>query len=1418
MTDKDARPLPLNSVIKVPKDFISVYSLEQHVWADGGSAAARKDRKIEMRTIRDFLIDPVRPLLCDVFERMAAHAPDRPAGQGYWIEADFGSGKSHLLSFIAALALGRDAAWQEVRRKEKKSGVPDKDSLYRLWQNGLKQKYQKGGKGIMVVVKTLVGLGDGPVGMGGESGRLVEYILDAVQDQFRAENGRVVSLYPAEALAERFLEKDLTRYKSDLEQFLGDPRYFDEDERESLEDFLDGLKEDGLPGVRRDCGDKLWRFYESCLETRPLIPAETGDVLRRMVETLLREGCQGLVLVLDEVSLFMKNRTENQRIEDEKTLLTLSNRLTRRHGLPVWTVCAAQQKLESGMGDKNIIADERLKRCALLNSRNDFYDIALGRVREIKKPSGPDAYWRAYKTAFTWPGAAGRDRFDRFFPFYPPAVDVVRAVSRSLTTLRSSLYFLHLALKDALKEKSCELVTLWRIFRDVVDYAEDAAAGPSGVASVRMRWAAEWQAFETAMARIDAADAAEIKRYRRRCEKIVQTLFLYHIAGVQPEGLRPEDILNAVMEWKDHDDGRRADKTDNLDHYEILLDKLDLELSQIVKGENGYLFTPVRADVDFRAVFSQYRAEAEQDERLREQAWETLLDGVFWNLENPVDGLARLTEPRDAINSPGPERRQKIRINWRGREVAGTVFLAELGPLSRDPAFAPEVDAFNSDEDFAVYAGLRPCAAAMDAVLSRQKDGRVLFWTPDAPTMAEQALLLDLAACLRIMDDCRSGDDARSGELTEQAGRRLKDQAGKLAKTVSDRFGRGRMAAVNFSAIPFAMQGGPARILEPALTRILDAVYLGWDLAFASPAPFTDDDALNIINGLVKSGTRPRGGKPDKVLKSLQHFGAALHLVTPGDENRLDASDARHAGDILAWIKSRAGQAGREIPVDAVYKNFMGSGIPGNANYGLSRRLVDLYLLCLVRKGDIRILADRRTVPDGIIDAATMADIRFNRKVLAGMKTILPMTPPEGWRILAPFAAVLLDDPGVKDLRLSADVQTAVERMREALQTQGLKAGRTTVELEDIFTAAGMKNPLAEETALWQALAAAPVSGDHPAENLLRLLDKTFGYHVANVKTALHQDLADFARRKTALASAETFAGVRRDILAAVRYARLTPKGKLKSAELNTALAEVKAAVGRLPDFLDAPARLVSELLAPLNRLRGLYTEQFMAAFDRLAAGAAQAEEMVRVATTGRAALALNALNRVDALPRIDAAALEKDARGLAAGLFPRGLSPNQVKAALQTTPFPEGCERLIAEEAELAKQNRRIEEAAALLFDAALLGRAEMLIHPKCRRLLEKEKPDAFISSVLAAGDAAALAGVLKTELAAHPEKADLLNRRLMTLKITPVKLTDFTPDMILADQEDIPRVVAQFRRFLENRMGPPKKRGAVVLKIEPS
>ena len=192
------------------------------------------------------------------------------------------------------------------------------------------------------------------------------------------------------------------------------------------------------------------------------------------------------MLILDEVSLFMKNRTEDQRVEDEKTLVVLSNRLAKTHCLPVWTICSAQQALESKMGVKNIIANDRLKNVSLLQDESE-----LLRHRAVTGPHRHEARdHRRLLRGLPQGLHLARCHRQRRLPAASSrsihrAIDVLRAVSYNLTTLRSSVHFMHQTLKTQRKAKSNELITLWQMFDDVVSYEEDPSGTTAGIAAIQ---------------------------------------------------------------------------------------------------------------------------------------------------------------------------------------------------------------------------------------------------------------------------------------------------------------------------------------------------------------------------------------------------------------------------------------------------------------------------------------------------------------------------------------------------------------------------------------------------------------------------------------------------------------------------------------------------------------------------------------------------------------------------------------------------------------------------------------------------------------------------------------------------------------------------------------------------------------------
>jgi len=1409
----------LDQITQAPDSIISVYVVENHIWADNGSPEARAARKAETRTIEEFLIDPVRPFLNDIFRQLAApYAPehrDNPIGQGYWVQAEFGSGKSHLLSFVGALALGGDAEWKLIKKREREAGLGRRESLYYFYENGLAKKTQES-KGVFVAVKTLVGQGGGAIGVSDTGRTLTEYILDAVAEQFFLENGKSLPLYPTEILAERFLNTgDFERYRRDLAKFLRDPNFFDEEEREDIGDFLADLQNNPDPGVQRDCGQRLWDFYERYLQIRPQIPMETEAVLKHMVRRLLDEGYAGLLLILDEVSIFMRGRTDTQRIEDEKTLVVMSNRLAKVENLPVWTVCTAQQAIETRMaGVKNIIARERLDLVPLLNDPDAYYDIALSRVREVTDPAAVDRYYEDYKRSFSWPQAVGRDQFARFFPFYPPSIDVVRAVSYNLTTVRSALYFMLQTLKTQRKRGSRELITLWALFDDVVEYEEDPSGTTKGVASIKTKWPEVWQAYETGKRQLDTVVKGQLKVYRSRCEKIIKTLFLYHVANLAPNGLGHEELMNSVMEWKDHDREQQADLQDNLDHYEILTDKIARELAQVVKVGQNYRFNPTGGGPDPRELFQKARAEAEDDEVQRRQAWEALLALDGWEVTTRLMTLDLASGIRSIFRDIAPGSQEDTTVKWHGREITGRVYMRDLLDIAKREALLPSINSAETGLDYAVFISATPAADQLDRLVETKRDPRVLFWAPDALTPSEQSLLADFAAYRALVREYGGRDDQLAKDVLGWVQGQLRDQMGTIYRIVPDSYGRGRIAALDHSHMAFTCQGELRAIITPLVGQVLDATYVSRELEFDAPAPFNDTNAINVINGVVKVGEIPRGARPNRNISAAQNYGFALQIMRRPDNRRLDLGECRYTRDLADWIEEKLGDSGSSasagtMAVVTVYKNFMGIGGPNELNYGLSRRMVQLYLLCLVREGKIRILLSGSKAPVEVIDYGNIATIDFKTAVLESFDEIQRLKPPEGWEILAPFAAVLLDDESLRLARQDSEIQAGVQRLLTSKQNalepfRSLRAGLT-----DLFQEIGREDPLEEQLAAWEEFLDSRVDTTNPIPFLRSALDKAFGYHVYRDDVVRQEEVDDLATRRAEVQQADDFFQHRDRVRAAARYADFELPDVPALAEVRATLRKARASLEQLDDLLLSETRLLSELLEPVEEAIRSYSVRYLQVFDHVTAHAEQVRQQIE-ALPGRPAFrALGRLAQVEQLGSDPCPGIRRVVDEILdepSQLFPTTLSRAEVERRLRHRPQPQHCS-LTLQNADAWRQKAddalsRCEEA----LRTALLDKATLLHSDALRERLAQGREEPFIAGLLAAQAVEQVADylvqVLGGETTEEPDPVGLLTRYLKKLRVRKLRLTDFSPGKRTIERADVDEVVAEFRAFLLDKL----------------
>lgn len=1416
----------LDQICSVPDKIISVYSLEKHVWQDSNSEAARKKRTPELQTIEEFQINPVRAFLNDIFRVIAApYKPERkdnPIGQGYWIQAEFGSGKSHLLCFLSSLALGNKQAWDIVKQKEDKAGKGKRESLYQFWEDGLEAKSTKQ-KGIFVIVKTLVGAGGGTVGLTDKGQRLSEYILDAAKEQIQAELGKNLSLYPTELLADRFIKEDLDRYRNDLRKFLRDPKFFEEDEFDEIDNFLKVIQDNKAPEYKRSCGNKLWRFYTEYLKVKPDIAAESEDILKHLVEVILSEGYSGVMLVLDEVSLFMKNREEDQRIEDEKTLVVLSNRLAKVHNLPIWTVCAAQQAIESKMGVKNIIADDRLKQVELLKEDKDYYDIVLARVREIKDPGGVSNYYLYYKRGFTWPNSIGEAEFAHFFPFHKPAIEVLRLVTHELTTARSAIHFMHQTLKHQIKSHGDELIRLWELFDEAVRYEEDPSGVHSGLVAIRDKKGVEYKAYETCKRQIDGLIKGSLKVNRDKAVKIIQTLFLYHVAKYKLQGLSPEEISNAVLVERSPD----STPDENIQHYETIAENLKKELRQVVLNYDEdskplYRFDPVFTGVDPRDEFRKARDEAESNELMQKDAWDHLVALDAWPIKTRLmtidlaNGNSSIFRDISPFIGPWEDHSsvkagdQTLDITWQGRTISGLVGMRDLGKLAADNTPLPAISSDETDNDFEVIVGTKPVGnEAVIKLLTTRKDPRIIVWTPADLNSEEKDRILDFAAYKKLVSDWQGKESEDAVGVINWVNNTLQTELGKIVKVVGSSYARGRIDSLKNSQMEFNIAGELANILSPLVDKVLVGTYESRDIKFDPPFIFNKEEGVKVINGIVKTGSIPKNAKPNKDISAAQNFGFGLKIIKKSAEKDLDSSDNRFVTEMQAFIDEKLTEAGQTMKIDTIYKNFMGVG--GPKDYGLSRRMIQIFLMCQTRTGKIRVgIGPKAALPFPMIDYSNIGEIDFATKVLEGFTEIQKMEKPENWEVLRPYAEKILavTIPSTHD---DAVVSGYRAKLREEFGKQKDISERLAIKSKSLFETLKRPNPYQNELQQITTLYANDISTGDDIQLTLYALKQALGYKAFDDNQSSQAEVDDLANRLKNYQDLQKFMEYETELRAIQSYCDTTLPDLAETSKTRKIQRKIIEKITNIQSYIDSEVKLKTELIGKIppeaeeTNTYGVlvqeYTTVYLALHDNVLDKADSCRNSISGILKGDELKALKILEKIAALQPAVSDKLEEKLRLFAEGIFSCPTpSKSSVEERLRNNPV-HNCnlsfENYTSILDEIASSGRKAHGS----LNSAINGKLEVFLNPAVRERLKQGKAEAIIASLLECQSVEDVRNLLVKACLEDATIVDVINRYLKLIVVKVVSLLDFAPSITTIEKEQISLIVKEFGEFLEQQ-----------------
>ena len=1395
---------PLREIIELPlrpKDTITLEAVTFHGLGSHGDPSRTGEAlfsgdALDRSTIEDFVPTPeIRTFAQQVFNKVLAGE-----GQGWWLQAEYGSGKSHLLAFLTIMCASLDETPWEIlaRTEQEREKRGPRESLANEEFRGLKDRL------VFPIVRSLAGAGGDIVGSSAQGNYLINYILDTAKRVYEGFTGKPFRVLPSELLAQHFLGTRTPGQETDLGAWLGKQGSRGNTAVGSFADF-EALCEESL----QDAGELLWEWIGDGGPLNPgSIPTDPKSVLKGMVDQILEAGFDGVLVVLDEVSEFLNKSSNLSR--DEDVLICLSEILPRTYDLPVWTICAAQHKIEQEAGMKRIIAENRLNEQNLLIDPLSFHDIVLKRTRVVTDSVGVGEHLKYYRGRFGWVDGLAQERLARvfqgryfgtenlpddelaeryyeyLFPLHPAVLDQTKAVASRLTTTRAGIVVVYDAIDQQVRAtdsaRAKEMVTPDRLY----DQFESLTDGEN---TFQSKFPREYEALDKARQALQRAEALPASKYKDQPLRALKTLFMAFLEDPDsPRHMTPREVCDAIMMT------RKADSTaqENEDGVREMLRRMRRPTIPQVCGtddDSEFWFDASVGVVAPPEIFGQVRGEIRQalhqqggdpfkvDELSR--AWLRWMlmgaaeaqktagnrgsqhdDAVAW-----LQGCASHVRT-DFADIIAKRFTSKETVLWHGRDVQGRVELVENWASDVPPDIRTgDSRGDDQDIDFVVRIARRPNGDTARA-LARDSgiDPRYVFWTPDTLSETEAEALVDWAALLKLVDRYRT----KQGEEAELVLSWVRDRASTYAQAMvsvlMSAYDRGAITSHNVGTHSFEYSGvgSLASVIAKVVGAVLDTVYESkcLELPVSGMARagqgFGSEEAIGVINGMVRHG-RIASGPRDKATSASERYAAPLGLAAENSAV-VDLSQCRFASDLLEFIQEKLASSS-SVDMQTIYLNFMGIDPQQRKGVGLARRLVQVYLLALVQGGEIKVSVSNGGSPlDGIdeIDHGNIGSITFNADILGKLKSVRLVEIPAEWDCLRGIAEVMLGEP----LSAKADekeIQRDWQRVESRITELGQGAQRIYEELRAFLAAVGAQSEHAATASAFAGVLGTELTGgmDGRMHNLAWAIEDRLGVELhadGKVRAPSGKELKGFgARWETYLSCREFVEDWKDKVLLAKRCANLELPSEGHQA------VEVRKAVERLGEVLGDVDRLIvdaawraSQFAPACEEAQKAYWGLYETAHVELQRTYESARTRLEAARAGSELAALADLDGVPSLGPAAAPRVDSQIAGALASLQPCGVTTQGELRDLLRSSLECRCGLTVAEADAHRREVEAIAESVSMSPRAALEAKADVLLSEAVGERLKAASGDERIGRIVRSRKVEPLAQYLVQELTA--------------------------------------------------------------------
>lgn len=691
--------------------------------------------------LRDFLTESF-VITAEVEKVMLSFFGDlvKNEGKGYFLEGNFGSGKSHLLSVISLL-LNYRKSWQHILDQKDYS-----NRLEQLSKEVLDHNY-------ITINLSLVEHSN------------KEYLEDIVIEEimkFINQNDELSSInFKGE---EEFIEKISKIIKEEHQNMLNS--FLRENNIDESELFQKG---------------NLY-LIEKLLERLNLpyrFSYNRQQIFDQITDIINNYEYDGLVILIDELSEFLRSKPDGRRFNEDIRFLQFLGEYAKRQ--PCWIMSTLQEEIEK-TGETtpeafNKIKDRYPTRFYLTGQHiKELINKRLIEIKEGKIDKVKDIY-QEFNTSFPALNFSEQD-FVKLYPVHPTAIDLLDNLKPLFSQHRGIIDFIHYRLKgdpsrdiDSMMDSPAEnLLTADKIFDHFVGRIREMMETNPYYTKVYKYYKQEIKSL------LDQED-------QKTGMKIIKLLILFSISPIDKK-YTVEDITNMLF-VKITD----LDPSINYEYVEDILNRLYQHGAYLVKEKeedkksNKY-FIDLEADVNL----------------IIKRRTEYIKSNLFENDKRIFSKLGtQVQEKFLPLNNLFANHRQKRTVTWQNTERKGFLYFLPVRDISIDNIKQTAERLTHDEEDFMLIMSYaldvdqdkKYLNDVLIPELKEEQKNSFAFWFPEE--LKNKEFLKNALAKIILLEKYETESSKTGEKVKKQLNSLIQEEIDRISKIFRDAYFNGEV-------------------------------------------------------------------------------------------------------------------------------------------------------------------------------------------------------------------------------------------------------------------------------------------------------------------------------------------------------------------------------------------------------------------------------------------------------------------------------------------------------------------------------------------------------------------------------------------------------------------------------------------------